>query len=287
MTTVKRFYDRGMRILFLLCACVSILSVALICIFLFSQGLPTIAEIGVFRFLFGTDWRPTQGQFGILPMIVGSIYVTVGAILIGVPLGLLSALFLAKFCPRRLYNLLMPAVRLLAGIPSVIYGFFGLTVLVPTLQALFGGSGKNILTASVLLGIMILPTVIAVSVSAFEAVPNSYFEGSLALGATRERSVCCVTLPAAASGVSAGIILGIGRAMGEALAVSMIAGNQPVIPNSLLSGVRTLTANIVVEMGYAEGRHKDALIATAVILFVLILCINLAFSHLKRKDATT
>ncbi len=286
MTTVKRFRERGMQILFLISACVSILSVALICIFLFAQGLPAMAEIGIFRFLFGMDWRPTQGQFGILPMIVGSLYVTAGAILIGVPIGLLCALFLAKFCPRRLYGMFMPAVRLLAGIPSVIYGFFGLTVLVPALQALFGGSGKNILTASILLGIMILPTVISVSVSALEAVPNSYYEGSLALGATRERSVFCVTLPAAASGVGAGVILGIGRAMGEALAVSMIAGNQPIIPDSLFSGVRTLTANIVVEMGYAEGQHKDALIATAVVLFVFILCINLAFSMIKRKDVT-
>ncbi|MBQ9785420.1 MAG: phosphate ABC transporter permease subunit PstC [Clostridia bacterium] len=283
---MNQIKEKSMRLLFFACACISILAVALICIFMFSQGFPAMAEIGVLRFLFGTDWSPTEGSFGILPMIVGSIYVTAGAILVGVPIGLLSAVFLAKFCPRRLYAIIMPAVRLLAGIPSVIYGFFGLVVIVPAVRTLFGGSGKSVLTASVLLGIMILPTIITVSESALQAVPTSYYEGSLALGATHERSVCAVTLPAARSGVLAGIILGIGRAMGEALAVSMIAGNQPIIPNSLFAGVRTLTANIVVEMGYAEGLHKEALIATAVVLFVFILIINVSFSLVKKKGVS-
>ncbi len=284
---MNRIKEIGMRILFFLCACISVLAVATICIFLFAQGFPAMAEIGVFQFLFGTSWRPSAGEFGILPMIVGSIDVTAGAILIGVPIGILAALFFARFCPKRLYSILMPPVRLLAGIPSVIYGFWGLNVIVPSMQRLFGGSGKNILTASLLLGIMILPTIITVSESALRAVPQSYYEGSLALGATHERSVCRVLLPAAGSGVSAGVILGVGRALGEALAVSMIAGNQPLIPTSLTSGVRTLTANIIVEMGYAEGMHKGALIATAVVLFLFILIINLCFSAMKRKERST
>ncbi|MBQ9773051.1 MAG: phosphate ABC transporter permease subunit PstC [Clostridia bacterium] len=280
---MSKIREKSMQLLFLICACISVLAVALICIFLFSKGFPAMAEIGVLKFLFGTDWSPTAGSFGILPMIVGSIYVTAGAILFGVPIGLLCAIFLAKFCPRRIYRLISPAVRLLAGIPSVIYGFFGLVVIVPAVRTLFGGSGKSVLTASLLLGIMILPTIITVSESALQAVPNTYYEGSLALGATHERSVCAVTLPAARSGVVAGIILGVGRALGEALAVSMIAGNQPVIPERLSSGVRTLTANIVVEMGYAEGLHKEALIATAVVLFVFVLLINTLFSLTKKK----
>lgn len=216
-------------------------------------------------------------------MIIGSIYVTAGAILIGVPIGLLCAVFMAKFCPRRLYKVLKPAVDLLAGIPSIVYGFFGLVVLVPMMQNLFGVSGKNILTASILLGIMILPTIISVSETALRSVDNSYYEGALALGATHERSVFRVILPAANSGVIAGVILGIGRAIGEAMAVSMVAGNQPILPEGLFSGIRTLTANIVLEMGYAADLHREALIATAVVLFVFILIINLSFSALKRR----
>ncbi len=281
---MNRIKENGMRWIFFGCAVLSVLAVAAICLFLFAGGFPAMAEIGVFKFLFGSSWRPTRGEFGILPMIVGSIYVTVGAILVGVPIGVLCALFFSHFCPRRLYGLLMPAVRLLAGIPSVIYGFFGLVTVVPLMRALFGGSGKHILTASLLLGIMILPTVITVSESALRSVPRGYYEGSLALGATHEESVVRVTLPAARSGVASGIVLGIGRALGEALAVSMIAGNQPIYPGSLFSGVRTLTANIIVEMGYAEGLHRDALIATGVVLFVLILGINASFSMLHRRE---
>jgi len=269
--------------LFLLCACVSILAVALICLFLFANGLPAIGEIGVGSFLGGLRWQPAQENFGILPMIIGSLYVTAGAILIGVPIGLLSAIFMAKFCPPRLHRVLTPVINLMAGIPSIVYGFFGLVVLVPLMQTLFG-SGKSMLTASILLGIMILPTIISVSETALRAVPEPYYEGALALGATHERSVFCVTLPAARSGVLAGVILGIGRAIGEAMAVSMVAGNQPVIPGSLLDGVRTLTANIVLEMGYAADLHREALIATGVVLFVFILLINSCFSALNRKE---
>lgn len=274
-----------MHIVFLLTACISIIAVVLICVFMFANGLPTIAKIGPANFLLGTTWKPLNDLYGILPMIVGSLYVTAGAILIGVPIGILCAVYLARFCPRRLYAVLKPLIDLLAGIPSIVYGFFGLVVIVPLIQQLTGASGgKNILTASIMLGIMILPTIISVSESAIRAVPESYYEGALALGATHERSVFFAVLPAAKSGILAGVILGVGRAIGEATAVKMVAGNQAILPNSILSGVRTLTSNIVVEMGYAEGMHREALIATAVVLFVFVLIINLAFSAIKKKE---
>ena len=217
-------------------------------------------------------------------MIVGSLYVTAGAIIIGVPIGILCAVFLAKFCPDRLYKIVKPAVNLMAGIPSIVYGFFGLMVIVPMMQWMFGGSGKSVLTASILLGIMILPTIISVSESSIRAVPDSYYEGALALGSTHEKSTFSVVLPAAKSGVLAGVILGVGRAIGETMAVIMIAGNQPVIPGSIFEGVRTMTANIVMEMGYAEGLHREALLATGVVLFVFVLLINLCFSVIKRRE---
>ncbi len=282
---MRKYSESIMKIVFLLSAAVSILAVLLICWFLFSEGLPTIGEIGVLNFLTGTVWKPLENHFGILPMIVGSCYVTAGAIIIGVPVGLLCAIYMAKFCPRGVYRILKPAIDLLAGIPSIIYGFFGLMVIVPVMQQLTGTSGKGVLTASIMLGIMILPTIISVSEAAIRAVPESYYEGALALGATHERSVFFTTVPAAKSGIMAGIILGIGRAIGETMAVVMVAGNQPVIPESLTSGVRTMTINIVLEMGYAaKGMHRDALIATAVVLFVFILIINICFSLVKKGD---
>ena len=273
-----------MHILFFLTACVSIFAVGLICVFLFANGIPAIGEIGVFKFLLGTKWKPGNDIYGILPMILGSLYVTAGAILIGVPIGLLTAIFLAKFCPKGLYKILKPATELMAGVPSVVYGFFGLVVLVPLVQNIFGVAGNTMLTASVLLGIMILPTIIGVSESAIRAVPDSYYEGSLALGASHERSVFFATLPAARSGILAGVVLGIGRAIGETMAVVMVAGNKARMPQGLLDGVRTMTANIVMEMGYATDLHREALIATAVVLFVFILIINVTFSLLRRKD---
>ncbi len=277
--------ERVMKAVFFATACISILAVGLICIFLFANGLPGIKEIGLFNFLFGTTWRPGNGDYGILPMIVGSLYVTAGAVIIGVPIGILTAAFLAKFCPKRLYSPLKSGVELMAGIPSVVYGFFGLVVLVPFVRNTIGGKGYSILTASILLGVMILPTIVNVSESAICAVPKSYYEGSLALGATHERSVYRMVLPAAKSGIFAGVILGIGRAIGETMAVIMVAGNQAVLraPNELLKGVCTLTANIVIEMGYAQDLHRKALIATGVVLFVFILIINLCFSLVKRK----
>ena len=236
--------EKIMKAVFFTTACISILAVGLICFFLFVNGAPAIKEIGVFQFLFGKTWRPGNGDFGILPMIVGSLYVTAGAIIIGVPIGILTAVFLARFCPEKIYPVMKAGVELMAGIPSVVYGFFGLVVLVPFVRQFIGGKGYSILTASILLGIMILPTIVNVSESAIRAVPKSYYEGSLALGATHERSVFRMVVPAAKSGIFAGVILGIGRAIGETMAVIMVAGNQPVLraPNELLKGVCTLTA---------------------------------------------
>ena len=281
---MAKYKEKIMQVVFLLTACVSIAAVALICIYLLGTGLPTIFEIGLGNF-FGTVWKPSKDLYGILPMIVGSIYVTAGAIIIGVPIGLLCAIYLSRFCPKGLYRVLKPAVELMAGIPSIVYGFFGLMVIVPVIQKLTGTSGKSMLTASILLGIMILPTIISVAESSLNAVPESYYEGSLALGATHERSVFSAVLPAATSGVLSGVILGVGRAIGETMAVIMIAGNQPIMPQGLLKGLRTMTANIVLEMGYASGLHRDALIATGVVLFVFILLINVCFSMLKRRDS--
>lgn len=272
-----------MHALFLICACVSILAVVLICVYLFASGVPAIGEIGVTDFLFGTKWKPSSGYYGIFPMIIGSILVTGIAVIIGVPIGILCAVFMSHYCPKKLYRFVKPAINLLAGIPSIVYGFFGLVVIVPIMKELFGGSGKSLLTAGILLGIMILPTVIKTTESSLNAVPKSYYEGALALGATHERSVFFASLPAAKSGILAAIILGVGRAIGETMAVILVAGNQTAIPKSITSGIRTMTSNIVMEMGYAGGLHREALIATGVVLFVFILIINLCFSALKRR----
>ena len=282
---MKKFRESFMKAVFLIAACASILAVALICVFLFANGVPAMTEIGVFDFLLGQTWRPGNDIYGIFPMILGSIYVTAGAIVVGVPIGLLTAIFMARFCPAKLYGILKPAVELLAGIPSVVYGFFGMVVIIPLVRQIFHlSTGDVMLTACLLLGIMILPTIITTSEAAIRAVPNSYYEGSLALGATHERSVFFAVLPAAKSGVLTGVVLGIGRAIGETMAVIMVAGNQPRMPEGLLKGVRTMTANIVLEMGYASGLHREALIATGVVLFVFILLINLALSLLKRGE---
>lgn len=273
------------EMIFLLAAAFSIVAVLLICVFLFANGIPAMREIGAGKFLLGTRWKPGNGIFGIFPMIVGSLYVTAGAVVFGVPVGFMTAVFLSRFCPRRLRGILKPAIDLLAGIPSVVYGFFGLMIIVPFVRNVFGGNGSSILTASLLLGMMILPTIISVSESALNAVPQSYYEGSRALGASHERSVFLAVVPAARSGILAGVILGIGRAIGETMAVIMVAGNQARIPASILKGVRTLTANIVIEMGYAAELHRGALIATGVVLFVFILIINLGFNILKNRSA--
>lgn len=285
-----------MQWVFTVCACVSILAVALICLFLFANGIPTIAEIGPLQFLLGTNWKPGNDLYGILPMILGSIYVTAGAIVVGVPVGLLTAVYMSRFASNKVNKVLLPAVQLLAGIPSVVYGFFGMVVLVPAIQAVLktdfvrkviginNGKGMSLFTASLLLGIMILPTIITVSKTSLDAVPESYYEGSLALGATHERSVFFTVLPAAKSGVMSAVILGIGRAIGETMAVVMVAGNQTWMPQGLFQGLRTMTSNIVIEMGYAAGLHREALIATGVVLFVFILIINLCFSLVKGAE---
>ncbi|MGN0652412.1 MAG: phosphate ABC transporter permease subunit PstC [Gemmiger sp.] len=282
-----------MRIVFMACACVSILAVALICAFLFANGLPAIAQIGPLNFLLGTTWKPGNDIYGILPMILGSIYVTAGALVVGVPIGVLTAVYMSRFASPAVNRILQPAVELLAGIPSVVYGFFGMMFLAPAIQDflktdfarqtlhIHSGKGLSMFTASLLLGIMILPTIITVSKSSLDAVPDSYYEGSLALGATHERSVFSTILPAAKSGVLSAIILGVGRAVGETMAVVMVAGNQPAMPQGLFKGLRTMTANIVIEMGYATDLHREALIATGVVLFVFILLINLCFSAVK------
>ena len=275
---MKSIKETGMKFVFLAAACTSVLAVALICIFLFANGIPAMAKIGLPDFLFGMKWKPSNGLYGIFPFILGSIYVTAGAIVVGVPTALLLAIFLAFYCPKKLYAPLKAMVNLLAGIPSVVYGFFGLTVFVPLLRQLTGHDGSTMLTASVLLGIMILPTVTGVAEPALKSVPTSYYEGALALGATHEKSVFGTVFPAAKSGVLAGVVLGIGRAIGETMAVIMVAGNQ-----RLFKGLRTMTANIVIEMGYATDLHREALIATGVVLFVFILIINLCVSALKRR----
>lgn len=280
---MQKVKEKLMRTVFLICACVSILAVVLICVYLFATGVPAMKEIGFTDFLFGQKWKPSSGYFGIFPMIIGSILVTGIAVVVGVPAGILCAVFMAHYCPAWLYKFVKPAVNLLAGIPSIVYGFFGLMVIVPFMKDLFGGSGKSLLTAGILLGIMILPTVIKTTEASLNAVPKSYYEGSLALGATHERSVFFASLPAAKSGILAAIILGVGRAIGETMAVVMVAGNQTILPESITSGIRTMTSNIVMEMGYATGLHQEALIATAVVLFVFILIINLCFSTLKRR----
>lgn len=281
-----KYKESIMKGIFFAAASASILAVALICLFLFMNGLPAMARIGIFHFLLGRTWKPNNvpPAYGIFPMILGSIYVTAGAIAIGAPIGILTAVFMARYCPERMYRFLKPAINLLAGIPSVVYGFFGLVVIGPLIRDTLGGTGSSMLAASILLGIMVLPTIINVSEVALRAVPQSYYEGGLALGASHERSVFFVMLPAAKSGIMTAVVLGIGRAIGETMAVIMVAGNQPRMPAGLLKGVRTLTANIVIEMGYAAELHRAALMATAVVLFVFILLLNLVLSLLKRRD---
>ena len=277
-----------MHIVFFVCALASIAAVVLICLFLFANGIPAMKEIGLLNFLTGAKWKPGNDIYGILPMILGSIYITAGAVVIGVPVGLLTAIFMAFYCPKKLYGLLKPCTELLAGIPSIVYGFFGMVIIVPCIRTVADWfdvdiSGSSILAASILLGIMILPTIIGVSEAALRAVPSAYYEGAVAMGARHERAVFTVMLPAAKSGVLAGVVLGIGRAIGETMAVIMVAGNQPRLTGNMLKGIRTMTANIVMEMGYATGLHREALIATGVVLFVFILIINLTFSVLKRR----
>ena len=272
-----------MKVVFFLAALTSVLAVALICVFLFAGGVPAMAEIGLKDFIFGQKWKPGNGLYGIFPMIVGSICVTGVSLAIGVPIAVFCSVFMAAYCPTKIYRLCQAAVNLMAGVPSIVYGFFGLVLIVPLMNQLTGKDGSTMLTASILLGIMILPTVTGVAESALRSVPTSYYEGALALGATHERSVFFTVFPAAKSGIMAGVVLGIGRSIGETMAVIMVAGNQTWMPQGLFKGLRTMTANIVIEMGYATDLHREALIATGVVLFVFILLINLLVSALKSR----
>ncbi len=277
-----------MKIVFIVAAIVFIVAVVTICVFIFAQAVPALKEIGLFKFLFTTTWKPDTsgaggGEYGIATMIVGSCYITAGALIVGVPIGFLTAVFMARYCPKPLYKVMKPMTNILAGIPSIVYGYFGVQVIVPFVRENFGGYGFSILTASIVLGIMILPTIISVSENAIRAVPKSYFEGAVALGATKERAILLTEVPAAKSGIVTSVILGLGRVIGETMAVVMLCGNQTVLPDSVLDGVRTMTANIVLELGYATDLHRGALIATAAVLFVFILVITLLVSLIRKK----
>ena len=273
------------RRLFLLTALSAIASLLLIAVFIFKEGVPFIFRVGVRDFLFSSDWQPQAGKFGIYPMMIASVWVTLGAMVIGAPLGVGGAIFLNEFLPRPFLRVIKPCVELLAGIPSVVYGFIGVMVVAPFIRAHLGGPGLSVLAASLILGLMILPTVISISSDAIGAVPQSYREGALALGATRWQSVHMVVLKAARPGIIASIILAMGRAIGETMAVIMVAGNAVRVPHSPLDSVRTLTANIALEMGYATGLHRQALFATGVVLFVIIMLLNAAAMAAMRKRA--
>jgi phosphate ABC transporter permease protein PstC len=281
---VKLPGEKGVQRILMVTAFSAICGLLLIALFIFLEGLPFIFKIGFRNFLFSSDWDPASGKFGIYPMVVSSIWVTLGAMLVGAPLGVAGAIFLTEFVPRQVMSVIKPTIELLAGIPSVVYGFIGVMVLAPVIRTHMGGAGLSLLAASVILGVMILPTIISISTDAIGAVPNSFREGSLALGATRWQTVHMVVLKAARSGIIASIILGMGRAIGETMAVIMVAGNSVKVPHSALDSVRTLTANIAMEMGYATGRHRQALFATGVVLFVVIMILNsLATAVMKKK----
>lgn len=263
----------------------AISGLALITAFIFKEGFPLMMKVGLTDFITSSDWYPREGHFGIFPMILGSLAVTAGAMAIGVSFGVGVAILLTQFCPPRLVGVLKPAIELLAGIPSVVYGFMGVVILVPLIRENLGGSGLSVLAASIVLGIMVLPTVISISVDALQAVPRPYYEGSIALGATEWQTAHMVMLRAARSGIMAAVILGMGRAIGETMAVIMVAGNTIALPRSLLSPVRTLTSNIALEMGYAAGDHRQALFATGVVLFVVIMILNTVALTLSRRRA--
>jgi len=275
--------EKLIRLALLVIACSAVSVLIIITIFIFAQGTPILFKYGVKQFLFGQDWYPGEKSFGLLPMIIGSLYVTLGALVVGVPFGLACAITLTEFSSRRISRTIKPLIELLAGIPSVVYGFIGVVILVPFIRDTFGGPGLSVLSASVILGIMILPTIISISMDSIQALPRTYREGSIALGATRWQTVRLVLLPAARSGIIASIILGMGRAIGETMAVIMIAGNAAAIPRSILAPVRTLTSNIALEMGYASGEHRQALFATGVILFIIIMVLNTAANFTSRK----
>jgi len=266
-----------------LMALTALSGLAIITAFIFKEGVPIIAKVGFSRFIFSSDWYPLEGAFGIFPMIVGSLAVTAGAMVGGVTFGLGCAILLTQFCPPRLVSLIKPSIELLAGIPSVVYGFIGVAILVPFIRDHLGGPGLSVLAASIVLAVMTLPTITSISVDALRSVPRSYIEGAIALGATQWQTTHMVTLKAARSGIVAAVILGMGRAVGETMAVIMVAGNTLDIPHSILDPVRTLTSNIALEMGYAAGDHRKALFATGVTLFVIIMSLNTIALAVSRR----
>lgn len=276
-------YERAVQLLLFLSAIVAILGVILITYFIIKEGWPVIQKVGVLEFVMGHKWAPTQGIYGIYPMIIGSVAVTAGALLLGVPVGIGCAVFLAELARPRVAGIIRPGIELLAGIPSIIYGLYGLTVIVPFIRTTFGNQGFSVLAGSIVLAIMILPTIINVSESAIRSVPKDYKEASLALGSSHWQSIKNVIVPAARSGIIAGVILGMGRAIGETMAVIMIVGNSPLVPEGILSSVRTLTGNIGIEMGYASGEHQKALFATGIVLFAFIMLLNVAANMIPKK----
>lgn len=288
LSAILSIWTKGTDILaesvFLVFACVSVGSVAVITIYMLVSGLPAMYEIGVFKLIFGTQWKPSKGLYGILPMILSSIVGTIGAIIIGVPIGILTAVFLSEVASTRLANIVRPAVQLLAGIPSVVYGFFGMLIIVPFIRRVFYGKtiGDSLLAVIIILAIMVLPTIISVSENALRSIPKSYREAALALGTTPTTTIFKVTLPAAKSGILAGVILGVGRAIGETMAVIMVAGNVVNMP-SILGTVRMLTTGIVLEMSYSSGLHRQALFAIGLILFIFIMIVNISFTAISKK----
>jgi phosphate transport system permease protein len=276
-------YERIIQLFLFLCALIAVLGVILITFFIVREGWPVIQKVGFFNFVLGKQWAPTQQIYGIYPMVLGSVLATLGALVIGVPIGVGCAVFLAEIAKPKIANIIRPGIELLAGIPSVVYGLYGLVVLVPFIRKTFNNQGFSILAGSIILAVMILPTIINISESAIRSVPKEYKEGSLALGGSHWQAIYKVIVPAARSGIIAGIILGMGRAIGETMAVIMITGNSTLIPESILSPIRTLTGNIGIEMGYASGEHQQALFATGIVLFIFIMILNVVANLIPKK----
>lgn len=280
---MKTFKEKLSERVFLLIALSTLSVLALITVFIFIKGVPIIAKVGIIDFVFGMKWAPSQGAYGIFPMIVGSVSVTLGAAILGVPIAICCSIFLSEFAPAKLRNIFRPAIQLLAAIPSVVYGFWGVLFVVPLIRNYLGGPGLSILAGSIILGIMILPTIISITEVSLLALPRHYKDGALALGLTQWQTIRSLLLPAAKSGIVAAIILGLGRAIGETMAVIMVLGNAVALPESILDPVRTLTTNIGIEMGYASGEHQQALFATGIVLFVIIMILNATAQYITRK----
>lgn len=280
---IMKAYERIIQLFLFLCALIAVLGVILITFFIVKEGWPVIQKVGFFNFILGKQWAPTQQIYGIFPMVLGSVYATVGALILGVPVGIGCAVFLAEIAKPRIANIIRPGVELLAGIPSVVYGLYGLVVIVPFIRKVFNNQGFSILAGSIILAIMILPTIISISESAIRSVPKDYKEASLALGGSHWQAIYKVIVPAARSGIMSSIILGMGRAIGETMAIIMVTGNSTLIPESILSPIRTLTGNIGIEMGYASGEHQQALFATGVILFIFIMILNVVANMIPKK----